>query len=41
MEHLAAHGITLEVCPMSNVRTAAAPSLAEHPLPVLLAAGCR
>ena len=39
MEHLAAHGITLEVCPMSNVRTAAAPSLAEHPLPVLLAAG--
>ena len=39
LEHLAEHGITLEVCPISNLRTAATPSLAEHPLPVLLAAG--
>ena len=39
MAHLADRGIALEVCPTSNVCTGAAPSLAGHPLPVLLAAG--
>jgi aminodeoxyfutalosine deaminase len=39
MAHLAEHGIALEVCPTSNVCTGAAPSLAAHPLPALLAAG--
>ncbi|MEW9527220.1 adenosine deaminase [Microbispora sp. NPDC049125] len=37
--YLAENGITLEVCPTSNVRTRAVPSLAEHPLPELVAAG--
>lgn len=32
-------GITLEVCPSSNVATGVVPSLATHPLPRLLAAG--
>ncbi|MCU1655217.1 MAG: adenosine deaminase [Pseudonocardia sp.] len=39
LEELASRGITLEVCPTSNLRTAAVASLAEHPLPTLLAAG--
>jgi aminodeoxyfutalosine deaminase len=39
MAYLAAHGITLEVCPTSNLCTGAVPSLDEHPLPKLLAAG--
>jgi len=39
LELLADRGITLEVCPTSNVRTAAVPSWAKHPLPALLAAG--
>lgn len=39
LEHLAQHGIALEVCPTSNVCTGAVPSLAEHPLPAFLAAG--
>ncbi|MEV4456811.1 adenosine deaminase [Microbispora sp. NPDC049633] len=39
LEHLAEHEITLEVCPTSNVCTRAVPSLAEHPLPALVAAG--
>jgi aminodeoxyfutalosine deaminase len=39
MAHLAEKGIALEVCPTSNVRTRAVPSIEEHPLPVLVAAG--
>ncbi|MGH3260855.1 MAG: adenosine deaminase [Trebonia sp.] len=38
LDHLAEHTITLEVCPTSNLRTGAVASLAEHPLPTLLAA---
>lgn len=37
--HLAEHRIPLEVCPTSNVRTRAVDSLAEHPLPGMVAAG--
>jgi len=39
LEHLAEHGITLEVCPVSNLRTAAVPDISAHPLPALVAAG--
>jgi aminodeoxyfutalosine deaminase len=39
MAYLAVHGITLEVCPTSNVCTGAVPALDRHPLPTLLAAG--
>jgi aminodeoxyfutalosine deaminase len=39
MAHLAENGITLEVCPTSNVRTRAVPSIDEHPLAALVAAG--
>ena len=31
----------LDVCPVSNVRTGAVPSLEEHPLPQLLESGVR
>jgi aminodeoxyfutalosine deaminase len=33
--------IVLDVCPISNLRTRVVPSLEEHPLPKLLAAGAR
>ncbi|HYN93620.1 MAG TPA: adenosine deaminase [Pilimelia sp.] len=39
MAELAGRRITLEVCPTSNVRTRAVPSLAEHPLAAIVAAG--
>jgi len=39
LAHLAGHGIALEVCPVSNLRTGAVPDTAAHPLPALLAAG--
>ena len=39
MAYLAEHNITLEVSPTSNVCTRSVPSLAEHPLPTLVAAG--
>jgi aminodeoxyfutalosine deaminase len=36
---IAARGVVLDVCPISNLRTGAVASLAEHPLPELIAAG--
>jgi aminodeoxyfutalosine deaminase len=39
VSYLAEHQIPLEVCPTSNLRTKAVPSLAEHPLPQMVEAG--
>jgi aminodeoxyfutalosine deaminase len=39
LEHLAKHGIPLEVCPSSNVATRAVASLDEHPIQAFLDAG--
>jgi adenosine deaminase/aminodeoxyfutalosine deaminase len=39
LAYLGEHRIALEVCPTSNLRTRSVASLAEHPLPALVAAG--
>lgn len=39
LAYLAEHGIPLEVCPTSNLRTRAVADLAEHPLAAIVAAG--
>ncbi|WP_083751950.1 adenosine deaminase [Saccharothrix sp. ALI-22-I] len=39
LRRLAAEGITLEICPTSNIRTGAVQNLKDHPLPRLLDAG--
>ena len=39
LEHLAEHGIALEVCPSSNIATRAVATLAEHPLSAFRDAG--
>lgn len=39
VRELADRGVVLDVCPISNVRTRVVASLAEHPLPDLVAAG--
>ena len=39
LDHLASEGVTLEICPTSNLCTGVVPSLSEHPLPALVAAG--
>jgi aminodeoxyfutalosine deaminase len=41
VRELAGRGTVLDVCPLSNLRTGAVPSLEEHPLPHLVAAGVR
>ena len=41
VQELAGRGVVLDVCPLSNLRTGAVRSLAEHPLPRLVAAGVR
>jgi len=41
VRELVARGTVLDVCPLSNLRTGAVASLAEHPLPRLAAAGVR
>ena len=41
VEELRERGIVLDVCPISNVRTGAVPSLDEHPLRELAGAGVR
>jgi aminodeoxyfutalosine deaminase len=41
LQEVADRRIVLDVCPISNLRTQVVPSLEEHPLPKLLAAGAR
>jgi aminodeoxyfutalosine deaminase len=41
LREVAGRRIVLDVCPISNLRTRAVPSLEEHPLPTLVAAGAR
>jgi aminodeoxyfutalosine deaminase len=39
LQELAARGVVLDVCPISNLRTGVVATLAQHPLPELVAAG--
>jgi adenosine deaminase len=39
MDELRARGVTLDLCPTSNLQAALVPTLAEHPLPRLVRAG--
>lgn len=39
VRELAGRGVVLDVCPISNLRTGVVASLADHPLPALVAAG--
>jgi aminodeoxyfutalosine deaminase len=39
VREIAGRGTVLDVCPLSNLRTGAVARLAEHPLPLLVAAG--
>src|SRR5206468_10561740 len=39
LREIAERRVVLDVCPLSNLRTRAVASLAEHPLPHLVAAG--
>lgn len=41
VDELVTRGTVLDVCPVSNVRVGVVPTLAEHPLPQLVAAGVR
>src|SRR5260221_264717 len=41
VDELVRRGTCLDVCPTSNVALSVVPSMAEHPLPALLAAGVR
>jgi aminodeoxyfutalosine deaminase len=41
VREIAGRGTVLDVCPLSNLRTGAVASLADHPLPHLVAAGVR
>ncbi len=41
VQRLAREQVPLTVCPLSNVRLAVVPTLAQHPLPALLAAGLK
>ena len=41
VSELAGRGTVLDVCPLSNLRTGAVATLADHPLPRLVAAGVR
>ncbi len=41
VREIAGRGLVLDVCPLSNLRTGAVATLAEHPLPTLLDAGVR
>ena len=41
VKRIAAEGVVLEVCPVSNVALGVFPSFADHPFPALRAAGCK